>query len=75
MTGLTEPARASCCFAAPAAINEQLRAAARVYADTSAAETILQRALSLDPHCLATYFSLYKFYFYKHRLHNPRNGS
>lgn len=68
MTGLAEPARASYCFAAPAAIDEHLRAAARVYADTPAAEAILLRALSLDPHCLATYFSLYKFYFYKHRL-------
>lgn len=68
MKGLAEPARSSCCFTAPAAIDEQLRAAAEAYADTSAAETALQRALSLDPQCLATYFSLYKFYFYKHRL-------
>lgn len=70
MIGLAEPAHSSCCFAAPAAIDEQLRAAADVYADTSAAETILQHALSLDPQCLASYFSLYKFYFYKHRLHD-----
>ena len=68
MTGLAEPARASCCFTAPAAIDAHLRAAARVYADTPAAEAILLRTLSLDPHSLATYFSLYKFYFYKHRL-------
>jgi hypothetical protein len=68
MIALDTAPRAAICFAAPAAIDEQLRVAAERYADTAAAETILLRALATDPQCLATYFSLYKFYFYKHRL-------
>jgi tetratricopeptide (TPR) repeat protein len=75
MNGFAEPARASTCFAAPAAVDAQLRAAAQVYADTSAAEAILQRALSMDTKCLATYFSLYKFYFYKHQLLNAEGAA
>lgn len=68
MSNLGEPVRSKSCFTFPPAIDAQLRAAAGVYADTRAAEAILQRALSMDTECLATYFSLYKFYFYKHRL-------
>jgi tetratricopeptide (TPR) repeat protein len=55
-------------FAAPPHIDRHLRDAASVYADTEAAERILRQTLALDPQCLATYFSLYKFYFYKRRL-------
>lgn len=64
----TFDASASCGFAAPPHIDRRLREAAGAYADTPTAERILQQTLALDPQCLATYFSLYKFYFYKHRL-------
>lgn len=68
MSDLGEPIPTKSCFTFPPAIDAQLRAAAHVYGDTQAAEAILQRALSMDTECLATYFSLYKFYFYKHML-------
>lgn len=55
-------------FEAPPPIARYLEDAAAAYADTAAAEQILRQALELDPECLATHFSLYKFYFYKRRL-------
>ncbi len=64
----SEPANAALGFAAPPEIEHHLRQAALVYHDTVAAENILQNVLARDPQCLAVYFSLYKFYFYKQRL-------
>lgn len=55
-------------FAAPPAIDEKLREAASCYDDTERAEELLWTALKADPNCLGSYFSLYKFYFYKRRL-------
>lgn len=55
-------------FAAPPAIDEKLRAAAACYDDTEKAEELLWTALKADPNCLGSYFSLYKFYFYKRKL-------
>lgn len=55
-------------FEAPPAIAPILREAAEAYADTEAAERALWRALALDADCLATHFSMYKFYFYKRRF-------
>lgn len=49
-------------------IDRHLRKAAVAYHDTQLAEQHLLRALDMDPGCLNVYFSLYKFYFYKHRL-------
>lgn len=55
-------------FDTPPRINEMLRQAADNYADTSTAEFLLWTALKTDPECLGSYFSLYKFYFYKRML-------
>ncbi|GAO36771.1 hypothetical protein SCT_2186 [Sulfuricella sp. T08] len=49
-------------------VDRYLQEAAAAYHDTPLAEQLLWRALAIDPACLKTYFSLYKFYFYKHRL-------
>lgn len=55
-------------FATPPLINETLRQAADCYADTEKAEFLMWTALKADPECLGSYFSLYKFYFYKRML-------
>ena len=55
-------------FATPPVINETLRRAAERYADTESAEFLMWTALKADPTCLGSYFSLYKFYFYKRML-------
>ena len=55
-------------FAAPPEIEKRLQEAASVYHDTARAEGLLRTALDADPDCLGSYFSLYKFYFYKRRL-------
>lgn len=56
--GLTSPA-----------IDQQLEAAAgHYYDDATLAEQLLLQAKADAPQCLAVYFSLYKFYFYKQRL-------
>jgi len=70
---LGESANAALGFTAPPEIEHHPRQAAQVYQDTAAAEHILLRVLAMDPHCLAVYFSLYKFYFYKHRLHDAEH--
>jgi tetratricopeptide (TPR) repeat protein len=56
----------------PAALDGRLLEAARSYANTSRAESLLLDAHKLDPECLPVYFSLYKFYFYSHRLHEAK---
>ena len=55
-------------FAAPPRIDAMLRQAAEAYADTERAEFLLWTALKTDEECLGSYFSLYKFYFYKRKL-------
>jgi len=55
-------------FATPPRIEAILRQAANSYADTTSAEFLLWTALKTDPECLGSYFSLYKFYFYKRML-------
>lgn len=55
-------------FATPPIIEETLRQAMSSYADTSRAEFLIWTALKADPECLGSYFSLYKFYFYKRML-------
>lgn len=55
-------------FATPPAIHEALRRAANCYADTGRAEFLMWTALKADSQCLGSYFSLYKFYFYKRML-------
>lgn len=55
-------------FATPPRIDALLRQAAERYADTQQAEFLLWTALKTDPECLGSYFSLYKFYFYKRML-------
>ena len=67
---MLESTTAALGFAAPPEIEHHLQQAALVYNDTLAAERILLRVLAMDPQCLAVYFALYKFYFYKHQLHD-----
>lgn len=55
-------------FDTPPRINEMLRQAADNYDDTTTAEFLLWTALKTDQECLGSYFSLYKFYFYKRML-------
>jgi hypothetical protein len=55
-------------FATPPIIEETLRQAMNSYADTGRAEFLIWTALKADPECLGSYFSLYKFYFYKRML-------
>ena len=55
-------------FATPPGIDATLRRAADAYADTQTAEFLLWTALKADESCLGSYFSLYKFYFYKRML-------
>ena len=55
-------------FDTPPRINQMLRQAADNYADTTTAEFLLWTALKTEPECLGSYFSLYKFYFYKRML-------
>jgi hypothetical protein len=55
-------------FATPPVIEDTLRRAANCYADTESAEFLIWTALKADPECLGSYFSLYKFYFYKRML-------
>lgn len=55
-------------FATPPEIDEKLREAAACYDDTEKAEELLWTALKADPQCLGSYFSLYKYYFYKRML-------
>ena len=62
-------------FDTPPRINEMLRQAANSYADTSTAEFLLWTALKTDPECLGSYFSLYKFYFYKRMLPDAEEGA
>lgn len=49
-------------------VAQLLREAAASYGTETKAEAILWSAQAIEPHCLPVYFSLYKFYFYKHRL-------
>jgi len=55
-------------FATPPRIEAILRQAANNYGDTTTAEFLLWTALKADQECLGSYFSLYKFYFYKRML-------
>jgi hypothetical protein len=64
----TDPFGVAIGFATPSVINETLRQAADCYADTEKAEFLMWTALKADPQCLGSYFSLYKFYFYKRML-------
>ena len=53
----------------PASVDAQLELAAQhYYTDATLAEQLLLQARQMDPQCLAVYFSLYKFYFYKQQL-------
>jgi tetratricopeptide (TPR) repeat protein len=45
-----------------------LAEAAAAHGEGARAETLLKAAQHADPHCLAVYFALYKFYFYRGRL-------
>lgn len=45
-----------------------LAEAAAAQGEDARTETLLKAAWHADPHCLAVYFALYKFYFYRGRL-------
>lgn len=53
---------------APAPVTALLEQAMQAYANTERAEAILWQARLAAPEALPVYFSLYKFYFYKHQL-------
>lgn len=53
---------------APAPVAALLEKAMQAYADTARAEAILWQARLAAPEALPVYYSLYKFYFYKHEL-------
>ena len=58
----------------PESVNSLLQAgviASRT--DKVQAESIFMQAFELDPHCLQSYFALYKFYFYQARLHEAED--
>lgn len=57
------------------AVKSLLRQAATVQNDAPRAESLLWTAQALDPNCLATCFSLYKFYFCKGRLADAENAA
>jgi hypothetical protein len=59
---------ASCGFSLTPQAAVHVKRAALVYHDTPAAEKSMLEAVAAAPKCLGTYFSLYKFYFYKSRL-------
>jgi hypothetical protein len=59
----------------PATVADYLRDAAAVYHDTACAEPLLWHAQTLAPDCLTVYFALYKFYFYKGRLHDAERAA
>jgi len=61
-------AGASCGFTLTPEAAVHVELAALAYHDTAAAEKSLLEAIAAAPKCLGTYFSLYKFYFYKRRL-------
>ena len=59
---------ASCGFTLTPEAAVHVERAALAYHDVTAAEESLLEAIAAAPKCLAVYFSLYKFYFYKRRL-------
>ena len=52
----------------PPRVAALLAEAAAAPGEEARTETLLQAARHADPHCLAVYFALYKFYFYRGRL-------
>lgn len=60
---------------APPGVRELLTEAAAVQNDVARAEALLWTAQAMAPDCLATCFSLYKFYFYKGRLADAENAA
>jgi tetratricopeptide (TPR) repeat protein len=52
----------------PAPVTALLEQAMQCYADTDRAEGLLWQARLAAPQALSVFFSLYKFYFYKHQL-------
>ncbi len=52
-----------------------LAEAAVAHGDSVRAETLLKAAQHADPHCLAVYFALYKFYFYRGHLHDAEQAA
>ncbi len=52
----------------PPQVAALLAEAGAAYGDEAQAETLLRAAQHTDPQSLPTYFALYKFYFYRHRL-------
>lgn len=59
----------------PPVVAKLLQDAAAAYSQTHRAEAILWSAQAIAPSCLPVYFSLYKFYFYKHQLENAEQAA
>jgi hypothetical protein len=52
-----------------------LAEAAAAHSEGARAEILLKAAQHADPHCLAVYFALYKFYFYRGRLNEAERAA
>lgn len=59
----------------PPIVANLLGEAATAYAQPNRAEAILWSAQAMYPECLPVYFALYKFYFYKGRLHDAERAT
>jgi hypothetical protein len=78
MKNLDRPANADHAAASghlPAVVRQLLQDAADVYSKPNYAEAILWSAHAMYPECLPVYFALYKFYFYKGRLHDAERAT
>lgn len=59
----------------PLMVQQLLDEAAAAYSQANRAEAILWSAQAMYPDCLPVYFALYKFYFYKGRLHDAERAT
>nr|QLG20535.1 hypothetical protein [uncultured bacterium] len=59
----------------PPLVQQLLQEAVAVYSQANRAEAILWSAQAMYPECLPVYFALYKFYFYKGRLHDAERAT
>lgn len=59
----------------PPVVQQLLHEAVAVYSQANRAEAILWSAQAMYPECLPVYFALYKFYFYKGRLHDAERAT
>lgn len=59
----------------PTVVESLLNEVVTAYGQPNRAEAILWSAQAMYPECLPVYFALYKFYFYKGRLHDAERAN